>query len=72
MADPFPYCDVVTSTTHRTLRGPRSGVIFCKQALAAKINFAVFPMHQGGPHNVQIAGLAVQLAEVQSEEFKAY
>jgi len=52
MDSPFKYCDVVTSTTHKTLRGPRSGVIFCKQELAAKINFAVFPMHQGGPHNV--------------------
>jgi len=64
MNDPFPFCDVVTTTTHKSLRGPRSGMIFCKKELTEKINFAVFPMHQGGPHNVQIAALAVQLAEV--------
>jgi len=52
MNDPFLYCDVVTSTTHKTLRGPRSGMIFCKQQFADAINFAVFPMLQGGPHNV--------------------
>jgi len=51
MADPFEYVDIVTSTTHKSLRGPRSGIIFCKKALADRINFAVFPMLQGGPHN---------------------
>ena len=51
MADPFPYCDVVTSTTHKSLRGPRSGIIFCRRKYAEAINFAVFPMLQGGPHN---------------------
>lgn len=52
MADPFPHCHIVTSTTHKSLRGPRSGIIFCRKEFEEKINFAVFPMHQGGPHNV--------------------
>lgn len=58
MESPFSTCDVVTSTTHKSLRGPRSGLIFFKKQYADKINFAVFPMLQGGPHNVQIAALA--------------
>lgn len=49
--DPFPFCDVVTSTTHKSLRGPRSGVIFMRKKYADAINFAVFPSLQGGPHN---------------------
>jgi glycine hydroxymethyltransferase len=72
MKSPFQHCDVVTSTTHKSLRGPRSGIIFYRQPLAEKINFAVFPMLQGGPHNVSIAALAVQLKEVATPEFKAY
>lgn len=72
MKSPFDYCDVVTSTTHKTLRGPRSGIIFFREEHAEKINFAVFPMLQGGPHNVSIAALAVQLAEVATPEFKEY
>jgi len=72
MNDPFEYCDVVTSTTHKSLRGPRAGIIFCKRQYIDQINFAVFPMLQGGPHNVAIAALAVQMAEVQTPEFKAY
>ena len=52
MNDPFPHCHVVTSTTHKTLRGPRSGVIFCRKEFEDRINFAVFPTLQGGPHNV--------------------
>ena len=70
--NPFEYCDVVTSTTHKTLRGPRSGLIFCKKHLEDKINFAVFPGLQGGPHEHQIAGVANQLLEVQTESFKEY
>jgi len=72
MDDPFEYCDVVTSTTHKTLRGPRSGIIFAKKELMNAIDFAVFPSLQGGPHNHQIAGVATQLKEVCSPEFKAY
>ena len=70
--DPFEYSDVVTSTTHKTLRGPRSGMIFAKKEIADKINFSVFPMLQGGPHNHQIAALAAQLKQVQQPEFKEY
>ena len=70
--NPFDYCDIVTSTTHKTLRGPRSGLIFCKKDLKNKIDFAVFPGLQGGPHNHQIAGVATQLNEVCSQEFTEY
>jgi len=62
----------VTSTTHKSLRGPRSGIIFYKKQYEEKINFAVFPSLQGGPHNVSIAALAVQLKEVATPEFKEY
>jgi len=57
--DPFEHCDVVTSTTHKSLRGPRSGIIFSRRPLLEAINSAVFPSLQGGPHNHQIAALAV-------------
>ena len=69
---PFEYCDVVTSTTHKSLRGPRSGIIMCKKQYIDAINFAVFPTLQGGPHNTAIAALAVQLKEVASQEFIEY
>lgn len=69
---PFEYCDVVSSTTHKTLRGPRSGIIIAKKELMADIDFAVFPMLQGGPHNHQIGALATQLKEVNSPEYKEY
>ena len=59
MNDPFLHCDIVTTTTHKTLRGPRSGMIFFQKRFEEKINFAVFPMLQGGPHNTQIAALAI-------------
>lgn len=59
MKTPFEHCDIVTSTTHKSLRGPRSGIIFCQKKYEEAINFAVFPMLQGGPHNVSIAALAV-------------
>lgn len=55
---PFEYADVVTSTTHKTLRGPRSGMIFSRTEIADLIDFGVFPMLQGGPHENQIAALA--------------
>jgi glycine hydroxymethyltransferase len=70
--NPFEYCDVVTSTTHKTLGGPRSALIFSKMHLAEKINDAVFPALQGGPHNHQIAGVAAQLKYVMTAEFKYY
>ena len=70
--DPFKYADIVTSTTHKSLRGPRSGLIFSKKDLSAKIDQAVFPMLQGGPHNHQVGALATQLKYVNTPEFKTY
>jgi glycine hydroxymethyltransferase len=73
--NPFPYCDVVTTTTHKSLRGPRAGMIFFRKdnrGFEAKINQAVFPALQGGPHEHQIAGIATQLKEVMTPEFKVY
>ena len=64
-------CDV-TTTTHKTLRGPRGGMIMCKQPLARQIDRAVFPGLQGGPHNQTTAGLAVALGEALKPEFKVY
>ena len=72
LKSPFEHVDVVTSTTHKSLRGPRSGIIICRKEYEERINFAVFPMLQGGPHNVAIAALAVQLKEVATNEFKEY
>ena len=69
---PFKYADLVTSTTHKTLRGPRSGMIFAKVELMERINSAVFPMLQGGPHNHQIGALAVALKEASTSEFGSY
>ena len=69
---PVPYADVVTTTTHKTLRGPRGGVIMCKEYLAAKIDKAVFPGTQGGPLEHVIAGKGVAFGEALSDEFKAY
>jgi glycine hydroxymethyltransferase len=74
-ADPFKYCDVVTTTTHKSLRGPRSGIIFFRKdarGFEDKINNAVFPALQGGPHEHQIAGVAVQLRETTKPEFRQY
>ena len=70
--NPFEFCDVVTTTTHKTLRGPRAGMIFYKKEFENKINMAVFPGLQGGPHLHQIAGIATQLREVQTPEFHEY
>lgn len=69
---PVPYADVVTTTTHKTLRGPRGGLILCKEELGTKINKAVFPGCQGGPLMHVIAAKAVCLKEALSPEFKAY
>ncbi len=71
-SDPFEYCDVVSTTTHKTLRGPRAGLIFCKASLKEQINFAVFPSCQGGPHNNTIAAIATALKHVNTPEFKQY
>lgn len=69
---PFIYADVVTSTTHKTLRGPRSGIIFARKNYMDQVNAAVFPSLQGGPHNHQIGALAVALKEAMSPGFNAY
>jgi len=69
---PVPYCDVITSTTHKTLRGPRAGLILCKAEHANKIDKAVFPGLQGGPLMHIIAAKAVAFAEALRPEFKAY
>lgn len=69
---PFPFADVVTTTTHKTLRGPRGGMIFCRKELQPAIDNAVFPALQGGPHNATIGALAVQLKQVASPEFERY
>ena len=74
-ANPFEFCDVVTTTTHKSLRGPRAGLIFFRKdarGFETKINQAVFPALQGGPHEHQIAGVATQLKEVATPEFKLY
>jgi glycine hydroxymethyltransferase len=69
---PVPYADVVTTTTHKTLRGPRAGMILCKGELAALIDRSVFPGQQGGPLVHVIAGKAVAFKEALQPEFKAY
>lgn len=69
---PVPYADIVTTTTHKTLRGPRGGMILCKQEYAKKIDSAVFPGNQGGPLMHVIAAKAVSFNEVLSDEFKTY
>lgn len=69
---PVPYPDIVTTTTHKTLRGPRGGMIMCKAELAAKINKAVFPGTQGGPLMHTIAAKAVCFGEALKPEFKMY
>lgn len=69
---PVPYADVVTTTTHKTLRGPRGGLILCKEELAQKIDKAVFPGTQGGPLMHIIAAKAVAFGEALTNEFKEY
>ncbi len=72
MNNPFPYCDIVTTTTHKTLRGPRSALIFGRSQHMDAINFSVFPGIQGGPHNHQIAAVATQLREVATSSYVDY
>lgn len=69
---PTPYCDFVTTTTHKSLRGPRGGIIMCKEQFAKDIDKAVFPGLQGGPLEHIIAGKAVALLEASKPEFKVY
>lgn len=69
---PVPYADVVSTTTHKTLRGPRGGMLLCKAEHAAAIDKAVFPGLQGGPHNHTTAGIAVALKEAMEPEFREY
>merc|ERR1712084_72584 len=74
---PFSHCDVVTTTTHKSLQGPRAGMIFFKYSdkipdIKERIDMAVFPGLQGGPHNHQIGALAAQLLEVSTPEFVEY
>lgn len=70
--NPVPYADVVTTTTHKTLRGPRGGMILCKESLAKAIDKAIFPGTQGGPLMHIIAGKAVCLGEALTPAFKSY
>lgn len=80
LRSPFPFCDVVTTTTHKSLRGPRAGLIFFRKKSIAgeptgfesRINGAVFPGLQGGPHMHQIAAIATQMKQVSSSEWKEY
>jgi len=69
---PVPFADVVTTTTHKTLRGPRGGMILCREELAKQIDKAVFPGTQGGPLMHIIAAKAVALGEALTDEFKDY
>ncbi|HKM28559.1 MAG TPA: serine hydroxymethyltransferase, partial [Anaerovoracaceae bacterium] len=69
---PFGYADIITTTTHKTLRGPRGGLVFCRLDLAKKVDSAVFPYAQGGPLEHIIAGKAVCAEEAQKPEFKTY
>jgi glycine hydroxymethyltransferase len=69
---PIPYADVVTTTTHKSLRGPRGAMILCREKHAQAIDKAVFPGVQGGPHDNTTAAIAVALKEAASESFKAY
>ena len=69
---PVPYADVVTTTTHKTLRGPRGGLILCKEQYAKQIDKAIFPGTQGGPLEHIIAAKAVAFGEALTDEFKSY
>ena len=69
---PVPYADVVSTTTHKTLRGPRGGMLLCKAEHATKVDKAVFPGLQGGPHMHTLTAIAVAMAEADTPEFVAY
>jgi glycine hydroxymethyltransferase len=69
---PVPYADIVSTTTHKTLRGPRGGMLLCRAELADKVDRAVFPGLQGGPHMHTLTAIAVALAEADTPEFVAY
>ncbi|MGE5753001.1 MAG: serine hydroxymethyltransferase [Deltaproteobacteria bacterium] len=70
--NPVPYCEFVTTTTHKTLRGPRAGMILCREEMARKLNSAIFPGIQGGPLMHVIAAKAVALKEAMTPQFKEY
>lgn len=70
--NPVPYCDVVTTTSHKTLRGPRGAMILCKEEHAKKIDHAVFPGNQGGPFMHSISAKAVAFKEAMEPKFKVY
>jgi glycine hydroxymethyltransferase len=72
MANPVPFFDVVSTTTHKTLRGPRGAMIMCKDEFAAKVDKAVFPGMQGGPHDHITAAKAVAFGEALRPEFRDY
>jgi glycine hydroxymethyltransferase len=72
VANPVRYCDIVTTTTHKTLRGPRGGMILCKKKFAAAIDKATFPGFQGGPHMNNTAAKAVAFGEALKPSFKRY
>ncbi|HEX41346.1 MAG TPA: serine hydroxymethyltransferase, partial [Phycisphaerales bacterium] len=69
---PVPYADIVSTTSHKTLRGPRGGMLLCKAEHAAKVDRAVFPGLQGGPHMHTVTAIAVAMAEADTPEFQAY
>jgi len=69
---PFPFIDIVTTTTHKTLRGPRGAIIMCKKEYAEAIDKSVFPGMQGGPHNHTTAAIAVALKEASQKSFQKY
>ena len=69
---PVPYADIVSTTTHKTLRGPRGGMLLCKQELAKNVDKAVFPGLQGGPHMHTLTAIAVAMAEADTPEFVTY
>lgn len=72
LPNPIPYFDIITTTTHKTLRGPRGGMIMCKKEFAAAIDKAAFPGFQGGPHMNNIAAKAVAFGEALEPSFKKY